>query len=86
MTLAIVLAGTALFISGATFLLVLVLLGRKEFQYATKGDLREVIGRLGLIGSNQSKLYRYMEAIDGHLGSNGHRVLISGLSGEDAQA
>lgn len=86
MTLAIILAGTAMFISGTTFLVVLVLLGRKDFQYATKRDLQEALDRLSLMGRNQAKLYRYLEAIDGHLGSNGHRVLIPRVPGKDTSA
>jgi hypothetical protein len=74
-TLAVILAGCAFFVSGATFLVVLVLLGRKEFQYATKRDLDEVRNLLAIIGRNQSRLYRYLEAIDVHLGANGHQVL-----------
>lgn len=86
MTLAIILAGTATFISGATFLLVLVLLGRKEFQYATVSDLREVLNRLSVIGRNQSQLYRYLEAVDDRSGGSGHRVLGSWVPEHDSQA
>jgi hypothetical protein len=85
-TLAIVLAGFAMFISGMTFMVLLVLLGRKEFQYATKSDLDEVMNRLAIIGRNQSKLYRYLEAIDVHLGANGHQVLGRWVPSEQAQA
>lgn len=84
MTLAIVLAGMALFVSGATFLVVLVLLGRKEFQYATRRDLDESHNRISILGRKLSLLYRYLEAIDGHLGANGHRVLGVWVPSQDA--
>lgn len=84
MTLAIVLAGTAMFVAGATFLLVLVLLGRKEFQYATKRDLDEAHQRINILGRKLSLLYRYLEAIDGHLGANGHQVLGVWVPSDDA--
>jgi len=83
-TLAIILAGFSMFVSGMTFVVVLVLLGRKDFQYATKGDLDEVRNLLAIIGRNQSRLYRYLEAIDAHLGANGHQVLGRWVQSEQA--
>lgn len=85
MTFAVILAGLAMFVSGATFLLVLVLLGRREFQYATKADLDEHLKRMAILGRNQSRLYRYMEALDEHLGANGHRVLGTCVPDEDSE-
>lgn len=79
MTLAVILAGFAMFTSGATFLAVLVLLGRGDFHYATKSDLHDVTQRLNNVGRNQSKLWRYMEAVDDATDGSGHRVLIAGL-------
>lgn len=85
MTLAIIMSGLSMLISGSTLVAVLVLLGRGDFQYATKGDLEEVLARLVIVGRNQSRLYRYVEAVDGHLGANGHQVLGRWVPDDDAE-
>lgn len=74
MTLAIIMSGMALFISGATFLTVLALLGRRSFQYATRQDVGEVRDRMSTLGRNLALLWRHMEAIDDHTGGWGHRL------------
>jgi hypothetical protein len=85
-TLAIILAGVSLLVSGATLLTVLALLGRKDFQYATCDDLQEVLDRLAVVGRGQAQIYRYVEAVDDHLGCNGHRVLCPPVPGPDPEA
>lgn len=85
-TLAVVLAGISLAISGATFLLVLALLGRKTFQYATKEDLQEVLDRLEIAGKGRVYIWRYLEAIDDRLDLAGLPVLRRGLSRYSAKA
>jgi len=77
--LAILLSGLSLFISGMTLLTVLVLLGKHDFQYASQNDLHEIRDHLKILGSNQSKLWRYAEAIDDATDGSGHQVLIGGL-------
>lgn len=72
MTLAIVLSGLAFLVSGMTFVLTLVLLGRKDFQYCSQEDLSKVEARLR---KNQSDLWAYVEAVDDQAGGTGHQVL-----------
>lgn len=74
MTLAIIMSGLALFISGTTFLTILALLGRRSFQYATKQDVEEVRDRNRILGRNLALLWRHMEAIDDHTGGWGYRL------------
>ena len=72
--------------SGSCLVAILVLLGRKDFAYATKADLENELNATTEMvvaqGRNLSRLYRYVEAVDEHLGANGHRVLISSLPGQ----
>lgn len=82
--LAIILAGLAFLVSGATFVLVLVLLGRKDFAYATRRDVDGLADRVAVVERGQRQLYRYTEAIDEHTGANGHRVLSSIVPGFDS--
>lgn len=84
MTLAIVMAGIALFISGATFILVLALLGTGRHEYATQEDLEQVYERLRIQGNNQAKLFRYLEAVDDKTDGTGHQVLGVWVPGEHA--
>lgn len=84
--LAIVMAGVAMFVSGCTFILVLALLGRKDFQYARQRDVNELNDRLKVQGVNQARLWRYLETIDDKVGSNGHRVFRTGMPKPDAKA
>lgn len=69
--------------SSVTLLVVLALLGRKEFNYAKKADLNEVFHRLGLLGRQQSKLFRYLEAVDDRTGGRGHQVLGRHVPGDN---
>lgn len=82
-TTALIVAGLALLCSGISLVAVLVLLGRKDFAYATKADLERQLGHIveliGLRDKKLSQVYRYVEAVDEHLGANGHRVLIPSL-------
>lgn len=86
MTLAIVLAGIAIFISGSTFLIVLALLGGPRGQYASRTDLDEMSERLNIQGRNQAKLFRYLEAVDDQKGGTGHRVLGVWVPGDNTKA
>jgi hypothetical protein len=74
-TLAIILSGIAVFIAGATFFLNLALLGGVSDRYATREDLEEVLDRMRILGDNQAKLFRYLEAVDDRTDGTGHRVL-----------
>jgi hypothetical protein len=88
-TVALVVAGISLICSGVSVVAVLVLLGRKEFAYATKADLErladEVTYKMGAQGNSLSRVYRYVEALDEHLGANGHRVLGIWVPGQDSK-
>jgi hypothetical protein len=69
-----------------TFFLVLVLLGRKEFQYATKTDLEEVLARMLVVAKNQSRLWRAMEALDDRCDAAGLPVLRPAVPVNPSQA
>ena len=88
-TVALVVAGISLICSGVSIVAVLVLLGRKEFAYATKADLELLAGELrykiGAHGTSLSRVYRYVEAVDEHLGANGHRVLGTWMPEQDSK-
>lgn len=84
--MAIILAGMAMFVSGTTFLLILTLLGSRRFQYASKADLEELSDRMRILGTNQAKLFKYLEAVDDRTGGTGHRVLGVWMPGDDAKA
>lgn len=86
MTLAIIMSGLALLISGITCTAVLVLLGRKEFHYATRGDLIKMDLQIADISRRQSQLWRYVEAVDEQSGGLGHQVLGRAVQLEDAEA
>jgi hypothetical protein len=86
MTLAIILAGMSLLVSGTTFILILVLLGRSEFQYPSVEDMEDIELELDELRANQSKLWRYLEAVDDEVGANGHHVLGVWVPGEKAPA
>lgn len=83
MTLAIILSGVAVLISGATFILVMVLLGRSDFQYCSQEDLAKVEARLR---KNQSDLWDYVEAVDDQSGGRGHQVLGVWVPGDKTSA
>jgi len=86
MTLAIILAGISLLVSGTTFILILVLLGRSEFNYPSLEDFEDIEGELDELRANQSKLWLYLEAVDDEVGANGHRVLGIWVPGEKTPA
>lgn len=75
----------AVLISGATFFLCLALLGGPERQYATQEDLDEMLKRQRLLGDNQAKLFRYLEAVDDRTDGTGHRVLGVWVPGDDTE-
>lgn len=87
-TVALIVSAVAMLCSGSCLVAILVLLGRKDFAYATKADLDKEVNRLmvglGLQGRKLSQVYRYVEAIDDHLGANGHRVLIPSLPRQES--
>jgi len=86
MSAEIILSGSAIFISGATFLATLALLGRKQFQYATKKDLAELRGRMDVLGGNQVRLWRYTEAVDDRCDSAGLPMLRPSVPRKQAPA
>lgn len=85
MTLAVIMAGLALFISGVTCMCLLFVLGRRDFHYASKGELDSRDVRLDDLGRQQSLLWRYVEAIDEQTGGLGHQVLGRAVQLEDAE-
>lgn len=86
-TVALIVSAVAMLCSGSCLVAVLALLGRKDFAYATKADLERLANELSYkidaYRGSQSQLYRYVEAVDEHLGANGHRVLLPSLRGQE---
>lgn len=85
-SVAVFMGGLGFFVSGMTFLLVLILLGRKDFQYATKQDLEEVLARMLVVAKNQSRLWRAMEALDDRCDAAGLPVLRKAVPSQPTQA
>lgn len=88
-TAALIVSAVAMLCSGTCLVAVLALLGRKDFAYATKADLEDEFNATAEMvrvqGRNLSRIYRYVEAIDEHLGANGHRVLGTWMPEQDPQ-
>lgn len=83
---AILISGISIFISGATSLTVVALLGSKRFQYASKKDIEDLGNRLAILGTNQSKLWRAVEAVDDRCDAAGLPVLRPSVPGNQAPA
>lgn len=90
MTAELALALIALVFSGATFVLLLTLLGRKQLDYATRRDMERLDSRVtnefGRLQHSLSKLYRYVEAVDEHTGARGYLVLGKPVPGDNTPA
>lgn len=83
---AVLVSGISIFISGTSFLLILALLGRKTFQYASKKDTEDLANKLTVLGLNQSRLWRAMEAVDDRCDAAGLPVLRPCVPGDKAPA
>lgn len=79
--LAVILSGIAVAISGVTVLLVLVLLGRKDFPYPEGED-----DRLALVIKNQAILWYALEDMDDRLDDAGLSVLRPRVQDDQAPA
>ena len=80
MTGVMIISILALVMSTLTFVTVLVLLGRRDFQYVSKEDLAELASRVEHLGTGLSRTWHYVEVVDdAALGKRGHGLLLSRL-------
>lgn len=80
------LAVIAIAVSIMTLLVVLVLLGRRDFRYAEPdNDPHGLMQRLEDLGRGQSQIYRYLEAVDEQTGGHAYQVLSSRVPEHPAQ-
>lgn len=68
----------------ATIVLVLALLGGKDDRFVTWRQLHQLLERQDRLAKSQSDLFRYLEGLDEQTGGAGHRLLVQGLSVNDA--
>lgn len=83
MTLAIIMAGIAIFISSVTLFAVLALLGRKQPDYPEGADEDDTLAK---VINNQKVLWKALEDMDDRLDDAGLSVLRPWVPDDQAEA
>lgn len=86
MSVETIMAGAALLVSGGTAMAILALLDKTPFHYASRKDLEELRDKVDLVGMNQVRTWRYVEAVDDRIDLAGLPVLRASVPEDKATA